>query len=275
MEGKHFDLLLTVLEKAKLNDLFTKVFSQNIKPLIDVILSSQNTFSKEEQLVITRNILASTFIFNQQLCSMLIESNSPIYADSLYDDLCDFFIDRDTAGEVDTEEDETQLKVEFGNALIALSIIKNIHTDARIAHKIRKLMYCAKNNSFTRENISHISPIIKSIIDKKLPDGRNIPHDGYKIISTAYYYKIIKNKNTDDWKDLVIKAEAIPNLSDRGYTLCTIADALPDGIQRLNKSDIIDLALSNIDNIQTYFGRVERYGDIIQMLKRIKELRRK
>lgn len=91
-----------------------------------------------------------------------------------------------------------------------------------------------KRNEYTiREGeIINVFDAMSKTINEKLPDSKNIQHDGYKIICMSHFAKFrglkLTNKKVERvlpvFEELYQKAQEIPNLSDKIFVYCYLAD---------------------------------------------------
>lgn len=253
-------------------DLFETLFEEHLKEFVDYIQNENSHFSKEEKYDLIRTISPIVYIKNAELAYVLIDKLSySFYRDTCYDGICEFVIYKGKGNQSTIDSENLKLKIEFGDALSVISILRKIDFDVIISNRIRELKNAARNNSFTRENVIIIGDKIRELIDEKLPDLNNICHDGYKILCTAYLYKIIKNEKETDWKLLIEGVNKIDNYSDKAFVISSLSTLIP-GLRAISKTALMQDALSIIDGFHSYISRVERYADIKENIKEISEV---
>ncbi|MXI46947.1 hypothetical protein GRW89_10575 [Pseudomonas moraviensis] len=157
-----------------------------------------------------------------------------------------FFIDHQQAGDV-------------------VTLLENMTYDTAIYQIIKKLTISLahkKNKSkLTQLQRKEISNRILKLIDAKLPDPRNITHNGYKICASAYAYTLVEASG-QIWQTLVDQAATIPNVADKAYVLIQIARSLPGKYLELKKTVLSDAekASDAIPSLKDKLGRLELFS---------------
>jgi len=257
-QSKLLAQILEALYENKKYHLFEKYFKLEITPVINYLMTGECTLSKGEKFELIENLSTVTYLHNESLCKILIQTVNALYQDECYDNICSFLLKKKS----NAEGQELHLKTDFETAIKIISILENVRNDILINDIINSLQICAKNNSFTRENLIIISDKLRKIISGKLPDQDSIRHDGYKILCNAYLLRMQKNNNEKEWGTILTEARQIPNLSDKGYVLAIISNLMPENVKGITKTGILSEAFKNFDQIKVYTERVNRYSDI-------------
>jgi len=138
-------------------------------------------------------------------------------------------------------------------------VLSRMHNDNAIYYIISCISDTIhfKRKRYTAQQIAQTADTLSSIINKKLPDNRNIKHEGYKIISEAHVARF--NRTRDGvWEDLIARANAIENLADRSYILVILATIMPS--RELNKPrQLLVEAKRIIDTLPSRFDKIEHY----------------
>jgi len=109
---------------------------------------------------------------------------------------------------------------------------------------------------YTSDQMASICGRLKRIVSGKLPDSKNIRHEGYVICSEAHILRVERRRG-GVWKDLVDRACRIPNIADRVFVLCTLAETMP-AAQHSLKEDVLRRARELVNEIPTNYDRVDR-----------------
>lgn len=98
------------------------------------------------------------------------------------------------------------------------------------------------------------------LIATKLPDKRNIVHEGYVVAASARTYSI-GDSSQADWDNLLIKARAIANAADRQLVLLEVAECIPARFSALQRSVLAEAyaLVPMIPASQDRVGRLESY----------------
>jgi hypothetical protein len=98
---------------------------------------------------------------------------------------------------------------------------------------------------------------LTAMIHDKLPDVRNIRHEGFLIISLALVYKYVQPLSAR-WDELIEKALAIPNIADRVVAIGYVAVSLP-GKQAGRRKELLTKAENLLEKLPSEIDRVQRY----------------
>ena len=115
----------------------------------------------------------------------------------------------------------------------------------------------ANTRRFTQQQRTALSAELDKIIRKKLPDGENIRHDGYKIISLAQSMRLGKAPDVQ-WDAVISSISHVPNASDRVYMKLDIASCLPAKL-RDREVKLVTEVLDEIEAIPSAFDRAMRF----------------
>jgi hypothetical protein len=136
-------------------------------------------------------------------------------------------------------------KISQENVLDILQILELIDTDSKFYSILESLVdaLCGKANKdcFSAQQKTDYANRIYLFIDKKLPDLRNIKHNGFKLTALAQAYRL-ENIPYDKWRMIINDAETVNNIADRGFVLMKIAECLPTKYNSLRK-DLLENAL--------------------------------
>ncbi|MBN8544966.1 MAG: hypothetical protein J0L60_02435 [Ignavibacteria bacterium] len=166
-------------------------------------------------------------------------------------------------------------KLKYNTILQILSLIKYHSEDYAITGILTPLLdSIAKNKlDYTKEQLIDIHTKIDTIIASKLPDTRNIKHEGYVILLRSVLSRIYPKKNKlilEDLRNLNSLANNIPSKSDLAFVKCTILESVgdvekDDSFIRELVRDINDL----IEQIPVFEERMERLEVFLNVLSNI------
>ena len=121
-------------------------------------------------------------------------------------------------------------KLESHDAVDIIELIDAAKSDSSIFAILKSLIDVVKHKSnstkFTGQQKVDWATKSREIINRKLPDTRNIQHVGFKVVCLALTYAI-EDTSFNKWKDLETMAESISNVADRGYVYLCLATCLP------------------------------------------------
>jgi hypothetical protein len=158
--------------------------------------------------------------------------------------------------------------VHYDDILDILEIIYEIDEDALVYHLIQCVSETVSSNRFkdrfSQQQRADIVGRLERIVSAKFPDLKNIRHDGYKIAAESQIAQI-KRAKPQVWDDLIAKARAIPNISDRAYVLAITGAAMlnrDSGKRRV----AFEEAISVVAGIRSDFDRISRFVDLASIM---------
>lgn len=111
-------------------------------------------------------------------------------------------------------------------------------------------------SKFTAQQRKDIAESILRLVDRKLPDQNNIPHDGYVIIAKSKAYSLTDAKHSD-WKAICMATKKIENISDRVFVLIILAGDIPSKFREL-RDEIENKARVSCQEIPSVKDRLSR-----------------
>jgi hypothetical protein len=120
---------------------------------------------------------------------------------------------------------------------------------------------------FTKQEKADIAFRLRTVADSKLPDSKNIVHQGYKISCQAHIEKILQSP-VQVWDELIRAARQIPNSADRALVLCIVATAMPRKLDDRRRR-YIDEAIAIVDAIPTALDAADRYSTFADLVTNV------
>lgn len=146
-----------------------------------------------------------------------------------------------------------------------ITLVGYMTYDTAIYWTIDKLAWSVSNkknkHKFTQLQKRDISERIISLAAEKLPDQKNILHEGYLICATARAYMITETA-LPLWKSLIERTQKVPNVADQAYVFIQIYRSMPAKFTEERK-DLLDKAEASTDEIPSLkdkLGRFELYS---------------
>jgi hypothetical protein len=154
-----------------------------------------------------------------------------------------------------------RFKLEREDALDLLEILERITSDSAFYWALEAMTQaiCGKVNkfTFTAQQKADYAGKIRQLIDKKLPDKRNIQHVGYKLAALAQTY-CLEETPYKAWEALEQNAKSISNIADRGYVFLSLARCIPSKFDALRKR-LLEGALDLFHKIPSPIDRLSHY----------------
>jgi hypothetical protein len=126
--------------------------------------------------------------------------------------------------------------------------------------------------NFTGDQRSEITRKLRHIVGSRLPDPKNIKHQGYKLAACAHILSIEygpTNKNFSEWEDLLKKISTIDNISDRPFVYIICAECLAKTPYQDLSKDVLHGALKEITTLESSLDKVDRLLALVDAAKDI------
>lgn len=166
----------------------------------------------------------------------------------------------DANGRFDTK------RIQVENVYDVIELIQHMRTDSTIYSIMKALVDTVNDKSnrlrFTNTQKADWSAKLKGIIDKKLPDQKNIKHKGYVIVCFALVYSLVETQ-WNQWQNLIAEANKVDNRADRGYILLMLAVALPSKYAT-HRNTLLQNALEEINGIPSPVDRISHLQNYAQ-----------
>jgi len=155
-----------------------------------------------------------------------------------------------------------------------IKTLEQIELDDFIYSMVETIVKSVKSNRnrlvFTQQQKIDIAHRLEALVNAKLPNPRFIKHDGYKIAALAQVASL-RQTQSQEWIDLIQRAEQINNLADRALVLGIIAATMP-AKQDNRRKETLHKAKEVIRQIPSSLDQAWRYGALAEMLVEIDPL---
>jgi hypothetical protein len=161
----------------------------------------------------------------------------------------------------------------FSDLTAAIGILLNVKNDLNIYALIETITNALKKNEkdISKTQLATLISELKLVIDRGLPDKKNIKHDGFKLLAELKVAKISRHLSISSsfWEDLYSKISSIPNLSDLIFVQAAFLEDFPfDKITNgsIVKRQLYDSIVSNLNVLPVHYEFVERVIDISEVM---------
>jgi hypothetical protein len=211
---------------AKREDLAKKVVGGRIRELLEQARRAHPSVGRAAVALALPSMCAT----QQQLALGLIAELPGLEADAALHESAMLRI-RHLANqepEANGRYDFTKLEVE--DVFDVIDLISHVRMDSAI-YQTMKLLIDAINDKSNRSKFTSTMKAdwaarLRVIVDSKLPDPKNIQHNGYCIVCTALVNSLVDTPWAQ-WEALISQVETVPNAADRGYIFVILGTALP------------------------------------------------
>lgn len=207
-------------------DLLEKMCQKWVIPLVEAL--------RKDDIDIFRRAMSRLFptlyLWRQPLALGLVKALPLARRDAALTDAIFLIITKRPLSERFSDRQLKGVVVTYDEALLIVDLISHVESDFEIGGAIDSLTTALKSNkSLQRVNEiqrAELADKLKMIVDSKLPDQRNIKHEGWKLFCTLKIDQL-KNAKAVNWDDYLRRAKAIPNCADRVLVLAELAGAIP------------------------------------------------
>ena len=227
-----------------------------------------NISDDDDKYRVITNVAPALYFAHKQSAIEMIQKIPNYKHDEALSKICDFIFKKVLTSDPYEILRGHGFNLTYEEVLDICSLLDLMSTDCIIYGYIEDISnsFFFKPNkfNFTEQQKVDITDRIDKIISKKLPDQKNIQHDGFKIVSLAQIARI-KRESPPFWCDLIESARKIPNTADVAYVLCIISTLLPSKLS--SKGDkIVEEAINLIKSINSDLDKTQRFKAIAEIL---------
>lgn len=183
-----------------------------------------------------------------------------------YGRICHFLLLKSTPNDPYRDLGHVARELDYTTASDACRALEQVEGEGPLSRFIPILAKSLEGKfSGSREQKASILDRLDRIIAEKLPDARNIQHDGYKILLDAHLL-LAKDSKGPDWDEVITRTDGIPNHSDRAYVLAQIASIIPNRYAG-KRSQVIEQASTAADKIPSAADKAERYITLASLIR--------
>ena len=197
----------------------------------------------------------------------------PISRDQARSNVCRVLLRKIPEDEPYRAQGNAEFQLDFGQVASVLEMVDTMESDVDIYEVVRdlctSLIAPCNAQRLRRGQVRDILNSIERIVDDRLPDQRNIKHDGFKTACRAY---ITRTKNTLEpvkpvvWTDLFCQAKAIPNVSDR-VVVTTVVGICCGSRAIADANGWFETVRQELTTIPSDFDRMDRYIWIAELIE--------
>ncbi|HNP17127.1 MAG TPA: hypothetical protein PKL31_01730 [Fulvivirga sp.] len=242
-------------------DISRKVVETHIIPLLKDIDLNNNDLNEIIEAFIP------THIYNADLFKDLINPLSSKIKEKIYSALCDFYITKRNPFEI-YDGHSIKYHTSHNELLKAIKILNEIKTDSILFTELSKICKAISDNkSISKVQVASLAEEILNVVHNKFPDPNNIKHEGYQILTELKLSLLDKRgiNHKTHWKDLITRAEAIPNMSDLIFINSLLLDEIPfDKMENgtTEKRKLFNSTLEYLEKLPAHYETVQRVIDI-------------
>jgi hypothetical protein len=239
---------------ARRTDLTTRIVQEQIRPLIEDARLVHPAVARAVCAAVFPSVCAS----HQQLALPILEEFGDVQADDAVVDAAMLRLRHLPRQEPDANGRIDSSRIDAGDILDVIQLLDVARSDSTVYYVMKTLVDAIndRNNRtrFTAQQKADWAARLRTIVDRKFPDKKNITHDGFKIVSTALVYALT-DTGWSSWVNLESNADQIDNAADRAFIFLAIALALPVK-HNTHRKRLLERALEEINKIPSPLDRL-------------------
>jgi len=114
----------------------------------------------------------------------------------------------------------------------------------------------------TKEQKAEIGRLMTTIANVRLPLAAGIQHLGFQIVCRGQALRV-SGANTEQWRELIVAGENLPNSADRAFVLALLASYLPNRLKN-ERARLFDISEKATELLQSIEDRYQRYSAIAE-----------
>lgn len=250
------DMALRCHKEHELN-LFNDIMSNHVRPLIMSIDEEDKQYS--EDLII--RLSPSLYFHNRVRALEEIKKLIEIKQNEAYYRIAEFIFTKQTPSDPYENHGKCEFNLTYDEISDLIAILRVTTHEFAIYYIISGICTSIYRNKtrVTQNQKEEVKNQLEQIVDSKLPNLKNIKHDGYKIICKAQISRIDRKSNSII--SLVEETRKINNLSDRAYVL-TILATLSKTKETTIQTELLEEAKKLIDQLPSFYDKIDLYESL-------------
>lgn len=250
----YFSKLGFIFYLSNISNQSNQLLEKNIYPIL-----TNDTINLEDT-----NIILFLYINNDDYAKKIITKFSYHYQNETYYKIALFYLENSNPYKL-YDDRITITNISYTNLSKCVSVLRNIDRDVDIYKIIEKIMdkVTYKEASLNPTQISYILGELASIIDEKLPDTKNIKHEGYKIISKVQLNRV--HNDSSKTIKLLEECSEVPNVSDRVYIKSIILKEIRSK-KIVEKKTLFDEIIKDLKDLNVTYEYIERINEISETM---------
>lgn len=240
---------------AKREDLTNRLVSEQLRSLLEQARSTHASIGRLAIRVAFPSLCAS----HLRLAVPLLQELPDTDADNALFDAAMLRVRHLGSQEPDGNGRSDYSKLEAADISDVIELVQYARMDSTIFSIIKTLVEAindrANKTRFTATQKADWSARLRPVVAEKLPDQKNIKHDGYQIVCLAYIYSLT-DLPWNQWDALENRAHEIDNCADRGFIFTELAAALPRKFAESHRKRLLEKALVEINKIPSPVDRL-------------------
>jgi len=230
------------------------IYDNHIKPLITSVIEKDKGINR---------VLESFVVIHYHNSELALEYLN-LLSEHNKEDAClrisDFYINHKNPFEF-YDGDINSPRTSFDDLFKAVKLLNELKTDNLLYIQITDITKAILNsNVISKQQKTELKNKIDEVILAKLPDPKNITHEGYKIL-VEVQTQLIDRDSSLNWNSFKDRADLINNTADRLFVKGSLLEELPFtkiGNGKELKKNIVEEILSDLQSLTSHYEFVEK-----------------
>lgn len=239
----------------KHSDSCKEIVLKYVKPYLRDIADEDRSYKNW----LTVFVAPALFVAHKATALEMLDKLRVPLKDYAYLRICEFLFTRTIPDEPYTTDLETGWRISYEEAVDICELCSHMEEDLPLSICIRRLCESMAHHGdlMTAEQKTDLMQRVERLIASKLPDLKNIKHQGYVVINQAAL-EHVKPTRQQRWNRLVDEAKRIPNVADRVFVLAVISSLMPSA-ERSFRDEVFVLAKEQVEEISSLYDRLGHY----------------
>jgi len=252
---------------ASQSDVCQRIVTQFVRPLIEAIDDNDAAYKRA-----VISYCAPALYYSHRITALeMIRNLQRGERDVALSNICKVILRKQPASDAYDDARRASYSPSYENLVDICDLLKLMEADSYIDHYvtlISDVLSTRKNRDrFTKQQKADLAFRLRAVAESKLPDAKNITHQGYRICCEAQIEKILQSA-PQTWDRLMELARQVPNTADRALVLCVVGTTIPRKLEEKRRL-CIDEAIAIVDTIPTAQDAADRYSTFADLLTNV------
>ena len=254
---EHWSRLALTCERYGDKERIVYICNEHIIPLIQIL-------PKDDPFIYTSTViqaLPAVYIANQTVARRFLTSLNQQARNEAIASICDYIHRRLLGDEPSKGKIADGRELSYSDAIDICSLLELADQDHLISGYCRSLCSAlntkASKTKVTRDQRADIGQEMLKLAKTKLPDKKNIEHEGYILLVKAYAASL-QNWDIHQWERLSNDIANVPNVSDRAFLYAEFSDVMPPNLDKMRLL-LAKKALEETRHITSTLDKIHRY----------------
>ncbi len=238
-------------------DICEKIVAKHVRPLLTLIPDDNPSIRWDTYV----SVAPALFVAHQTTALDILSKLPEMVREEAVYETCTFILRHAPIHDAYVERhSRPHAKFKYEDIISLFTLLMQITNDSAIYYVVKEITDYSNSRQakteLTRQNIADIADRIEQDIVPRLPDLRNIKHEGFVIACLAQVARL-RSYSLPNWEELIGRAKNIPNVADRSYVLLILAGGMASRFATRTQ-ELFKEARTLIESIPAAIDRMDR-----------------